>query len=140
MGDSPLRSRTGSVMVQRVPLFPLILVIAALTGPVTSWCTTAGGVGEYSTKCPSSVDFEACFAMCQCYDANDNPTHEHQAICVLDECFCVFEACPLRPSAAPRTTVAPQSHAITTVIVILIRLVEMRALKRCQLPTKLQVM
>ena len=32
--------------------------------------------------------------MCQCYDANDNPTHEHQAICVLDECFCVFDACP----------------------------------------------
>merc|ERR1712110_449579 len=99
---SPLRSRTGSVMVQRVPLFPLILVIAALAGPVTSWCTTAGGVGEYSTKCPSSVDFEACFAMCQCYDANDNPTHEHQAICVLDECFCVFDACPYgRLSSSP---------------------------------------
>ena len=32
--------------------------------------------------------------MCQCYDAFDNPTHEHQAICVLDECFCVFDACP----------------------------------------------
>ena len=32
--------------------------------------------------------------MCQCYDANDNPTHTHQAICVLDECFCVFDSCP----------------------------------------------
>ena len=40
------------------------------------------------------LDFEACFAMCQCYDANDNPTHTHQAICVLDECFCVFDSCP----------------------------------------------
>ena len=39
-------------------------------------------------------EFEACFALCQCYDANDNPTHEHQAICVLDECFCVFDSCP----------------------------------------------
>ena len=42
-------------MAPRVPVLPLILVIAALAGPVTSWCTTAGGVGEYSTKCPSSV-------------------------------------------------------------------------------------
>ena len=39
-------------------------------------------------------DFEACFATCQCYDANDNPTHMHDAICILDECFCVFDACP----------------------------------------------
>ena len=48
-----------------------------------------------------------------------------------------FSDCPLRPSAALKTTVAPQSHAITTAIAILIRLVEMRALKRCKLPTKL---
>ena len=103
------------MMQQRLPFTILSLVlmisIMAIT-PVTPWCTTAGGVGDYSTKCPSSVgkwtvsvwscavsillasDFEACFAMCQCYDANDNPTHDHQAICVLDECFCVFDACP----------------------------------------------
>ena len=44
--------------------------------------------------CPSSVDFDACFATCQCYDAADNPTHTHDALCILDECFCVFDACP----------------------------------------------
>ena len=104
------------MMQQRLPftLLSLVLVISIMASPVTPWCTTAGGVGDYSTKCPSSVgkwtvdsqrfgaaisiflasDFEACFAMCQCYDANDNPTHEHQAICGLDECFCVFDACP----------------------------------------------
>ena len=38
-----------------VPVLALILVISVLAGPVTSWCTTAGGVGEYSTECPSSV-------------------------------------------------------------------------------------
>ena len=40
-----------------------IYVVAALAlagssmaiTPVTPWCTTAGGVGDYSTKCPSSV-------------------------------------------------------------------------------------
>ena len=87
----------------------LLLLLASLLAPAAPWCIPAGGVGEYSTKCmeSSSVgrsflsfiskhlsEFEACFALCQCYDANDNPTHEHQAICVLDECFCVFDSCP----------------------------------------------
>merc|ERR1712203_981569 len=75
------------------PTDSLILSLMSLSG-VSGWCTTAGGVGDHSSECPSSVDFEACFAMCQCYDANDNPTHTHQAICVLDECFCVFDSCP----------------------------------------------
>merc|ERR1711955_84617 len=61
----------------------VLLVMSGLVMELKPWCTTAGGVGEYSTKCPSSVDFEACFAMCQCYDANDNPTHTMNAICVL---------------------------------------------------------
>merc|ERR1711963_379027 len=72
----------------------LISLCLLLPQPTLSWCTTAGGVGEHSRHCPSSVDFEACFARCQCYDAYDNPTHEHDAICILDECFCVFDACP----------------------------------------------
>eukprot|EP00090_Calanus_glacialis_P039997 TRINITY_DN69678_c0_g1_i1.p1 TRINITY_DN69678_c0_g1~~TRINITY_DN69678_c0_g1_i1.p1 ORF type:complete len:114 (+),score=36.28 TRINITY_DN69678_c0_g1_i1:43-384(+) len=75
----------------------LLLIPAALlllSSPASAWCTTAGGVGEHSKHCPSSVDFEACFATCQCYDANDNPTHTRDALCILDECFCVFDACP----------------------------------------------
>merc|ERR1719219_2577637 len=71
----------------------LSLLLVSLSG-ISGWCTTAGGVGDHSSECPSSVDFEACFAMCQCYDANDNPTHTHRALCVLDECFCVFDSCP----------------------------------------------
>merc|ERR1719245_2368595 len=80
----------------------VFLVTVLYSVKVAAWCTTAGGVGDHSSECPSSVDFEACFAMCQCYDANDNPTHTHQAICVLDECFCVFDSCPYgRLSSSP---------------------------------------
>ena len=93
-------------------LLSLSLCTLYLVQPTIAWCTTAGGVGEHSKHCPSSVgkddiqgnlfcnfhfhftDFEACFAKCQCYDAYDNPTHTHDAICILDECFCVFDACP----------------------------------------------
>merc|ERR1712002_1266993 len=72
-----------------------LLVIHFTVASTSAWCIPAGGVGEYSKKCSStSVDFEACFALCQCYDAEDNPTHMHQAICLFDECFCVFDACP----------------------------------------------
>merc|ERR1712241_461550 len=78
----------------RMVLLSLALVTLYLAQPTVSWCTTAGGVGEHSKHCPSSVDFEACFAKCQCYDAYDNPTHTHDALCILDECFCVFDACP----------------------------------------------
>merc|ERR1719402_1272847 len=72
-----------------------VLVSLLLPSPILSWCIPAGGVGEHSTTCSSSsVEFEACFALCQCYDANDNPTHMHDAICLFDECFCVLDACP----------------------------------------------
>merc|ERR1711953_1480133 len=64
----------------------LAMVLVLYSVKVAAWCTTAGGVGDHSSECPSSVDFEACFAMCQCYDAYDNPTHTHQAICVFDSC------------------------------------------------------
>merc|ERR1711862_1079130 len=75
------------------PTLSIFLLFLMITSGYT-WCTSAGGVGEHSKKCYSSVDFEACFATCQCYDANDNPTHKHDAICLFDECFCVFDACP----------------------------------------------
>merc|ERR1711936_1367528 len=84
-------SKTSNMRFTRLSVF---LVTVLYSVKVAAWCTTAGGVGDHRSECPSSVDFEACFAMCQCYDANDNPTHTHQAICVLDECFCVFDACP----------------------------------------------
>merc|ERR1711872_1064247 len=73
-----------TLKMARMVLLSLALVTLYLAQPTLSWCTTAGGVGEYSKKCPSSVDF----------DAYDNPTHTHDAICILDECFCVFDACP----------------------------------------------
>merc|ERR1712137_709602 len=77
------------------------LLVLLLPATTFAWCTTAGGVGDHSTHCSDAVDFEACFATCQCYDASDNPTHMHDAICILDECFCVFDACPYDASPAP---------------------------------------
>ena len=55
--------------MKSVPVLVLsvILLISFMAAPVTSWCTTAGGVGEYSTECPSSVgkndDFHIFFLM-----------------------------------------------------------------------------
>merc|ERR1712079_348447 len=72
------------------------------------------GVGDHSTHCSDAVDFEACFATCQCYDANDNPTHMHDAICVLDECFCVFDACPYgRLASSPICCTKGSGNTIT---------------------------
>merc|ERR1711992_403919 len=107
----------GSVRAAPAMTAPaLLLLLASLLAPAAPWCIPAGGVGEYSTKCmeSSSVEFEACFALCQCYDANDNPTHEHQAICVLDECFCVFDSCPYgRLSSNPICCTKGSGNTIT---------------------------
>merc|ERR1711971_682241 len=60
------------------------------------------------------VDFEACFATCQCYDASDNPTHMHDAICILDECFCVFDAYPYgRLTSSPICCTKGSGNTIT---------------------------
>jgi len=90
------------------------LLVLLLPATTYAWCTTAGGVGDHSTHCSDAVDFEACFATCQCYDANDNPTHMHDAICVLDECFCVFDACPYgRLASSPICCTKGSGNTIT---------------------------
>ena len=33
------------------------------------------------------------FFIVKCYDGNDNPIYERDALCVMDTCFCVFAAC-----------------------------------------------
>ena len=96
-------------------LLSLLLLVVTTARQAQGWCTVAyGGIGEYSKKCPSSVgqlsvwwsvacklisnyviaEFEACHAMCQCYDGYDNPTHTHCALCLFNECHCVLDSCP----------------------------------------------
>merc|ERR1711997_777540 len=76
-------------------LLSLLLLVVSTARQAQGWCTVAyGGIGEYSKKCPSSVEFEACHAMCQCYDGYDNPTHTHCALCLFNECHCVLDSCP----------------------------------------------
>merc|ERR1712098_246639 len=101
MGSFKLSAKMSSNLSLSFLLLSFMLL--ALISLADAWCTTGGGVGDHSTHCSSSsVEFEACFATCQCYDANDNPTHMHDAICLLDECFCVFDACPYgRLASAP---------------------------------------
>ena len=36
-------------------LFFALLLLSVFSGDVSGWCTTAGGVGDHSTHCPSSV-------------------------------------------------------------------------------------
>merc|ERR1711971_508680 len=63
----------GSHCSTCISMFSLLILLLPAT--TFAWCTTAGGVGDHSTHCSDAVDFEACFATCQCYDASDNPTH-----------------------------------------------------------------
>merc|ERR1739844_498659 len=84
----------GSLEIFQLGFVMFSLLLLLLPATTFAWCTTAGGVGDHSTHCSDAVDFEACFATRQCYDAMDNPTHMHDALCILDECFCVFDACP----------------------------------------------
>merc|ERR1712098_389261 len=65
--------------------------------------------------------------MCQCYDATDNPTHTMNAICVLDECFCVFDACPYgRLSSSPIAAQKVKLESIATITVMIIMMLHVR--------------
>merc|ERR1712107_401029 len=96
------------------------LLVLLLPATTYAWCTTAGGVGDHSTHCSDAVDFEACFATCQCYDANDNPTHMHDAICSsmsasVYSTLAPMDALRAPPSAAQRApgTLSPATTTAT---------------------------
>merc|ERR1712130_728487 len=100
-----------------IAMFSLLLLLLPAT--TFAWCTTAGGVGDHSTHCSDAVDFEACFATCQCYDAQDNPTHMHDAICIPSTSASVssmpapMDASPAPPSVAQRALATPSP--VTTI-------------------------
>merc|ERR1712130_637027 len=71
----------------------LVIVVVGLTKTASGWCIHAGGIGQAIQHCDPSVDLEACFARCQCYDSYNNPTHQAPALCVLDACYCDYGDC-----------------------------------------------
>merc|ERR1712020_673805 len=80
--------------IRRMKLLLVALFVFTQVFEGESFCIHAGGIGEYSRQCPDSADFDACFARCQCYDGDGNPTHQMDALCPIDTCFCVFNSCP----------------------------------------------
>merc|ERR1712228_1169602 len=65
------------------------------------WFHQYGGIGEYSRTCESGdLELEACYARCNCWtdfpDLGGEITHEVDAQCLLDTCFCSYDqvGCP----------------------------------------------
>ena len=63
---------------------------------VENFCFHAsGGVGEYHWPCPDSIEMEACYARCNCWtdfpDMGGQITHEVDAWCFQDSCWCSYD-------------------------------------------------
>merc|ERR1712218_541143 len=78
-----------------------LIVFVALFAYANAFCiNTPGGIGEHSKECPSSVEMEACYARCNCWtdfpDMGGQITHEVDALCLMDTCFCSYDqdGCP----------------------------------------------
>ena len=79
----------------------LVLLCCLVVRPTYSFCAHGiGGVGEYHSNCPDSVDMEACYARCNCWtdfpDMGGQVTHEVDALCMMDACWCSYnqDLCP----------------------------------------------
>jgi len=77
------------------------VMVVLLACPATPFCFHApGGVGEYHQKCSDSIDMDACYARCNCWtdfpDMGGQITHEVDALCMMDACWCSFNqnTCP----------------------------------------------
>ena len=79
----------------------LLLLCSLVVRTTHSFCAHGiGGVGEYHSNCPDSVDMEACYARCNCWtdfpDMGGQVTHEVDALCMMDACWCSYnqDTCP----------------------------------------------
>merc|ERR1719159_1797861 len=85
-------------MMKQYMLSLAVISLFALGG-VRSFCFPGedGGIGDHSAHCmgdSSGVEYQACYARCDCWDdfpdMGGNKTGEVDALCILDECSCVY--------------------------------------------------
>merc|ERR1712122_419755 len=72
----------------------VLIVATALIASVSAFCFHQyGGIGEYHKACEASVEMEACYARCNCWDDFPNMggqiTHEVDAWCFQDAWCCI---------------------------------------------------
>ena len=79
----------------------VLLFSSLLVGSAWTFCAHGiGGVGEFHSDCPDSVDMEACYARCNCWtdfpDMGGQITHEVDALCMMNACWCSYnqDLCP----------------------------------------------
>merc|ERR1712172_376683 len=91
MGQSSTSLYIGNMIMQQS--YASILLVFALAEAAHGFCAHGiGGIGEYSGDCTDSIDMEACYARCNCWtdfpDMGGQITHEIDAACFLDACWC----------------------------------------------------
>merc|ERR1712117_489445 len=89
----------GIVNMEKILLIVFISVLSFKLSD--AFCAHGyGGIGEYHKECPTSADFEACCARCNCWtdfpDMGGQITHEVDAMCIMDACWCSYnqDLCP----------------------------------------------
>merc|ERR1712194_276044 len=71
-----------------------LISFVALFAYANGFCVNMpGGIGEYHQECTTtSIEMDACYARCNCWtdfpDMGGQITHEIDAACFLDACWC----------------------------------------------------